>query len=57
MAAGLDLRSAPGVLEPGVLGLWRPVLLLPEGIMERLTPVQLEAVTAHELNHREGAIT
>jgi bla regulator protein blaR1 len=38
-------------LEPGVFGAFRPVLLLPEGIFERLTPAQLQAVVAHELCH------
>jgi len=43
--------SSPTLLEPGIFGLFRPVLLLPEGIFERLTPAQLEAVVAHELCH------
>ena len=38
-------------LEPGVFGILRPVLLLPEGIEERLTSSQLDAVVAHELCH------
>jgi bla regulator protein blaR1 len=38
-------------LEPGVVGVWRPVLLLPEGIAERLTAAQLAAVLAHEMCH------
>src|SRR5258708_23167465 len=38
-------------LEPGVFGVFRPVLLLPEGIFERLAPAQLQAVIAHELCH------
>jgi uncharacterized protein (TIGR03435 family) len=38
-------------LEPGVFGIFRPVLLLPEGIFERLTPEQFRAVLAHELCH------
>jgi uncharacterized protein (TIGR03435 family) len=38
-------------LEPGVFGIYRPVLLLPEGIFERLTPKQLQSVIAHELCH------
>jgi bla regulator protein BlaR1 len=49
--ATLEVRSFPGLLEPGVVGLLRPVLLLPAGIIERLTPPQLEAVLAHELCH------
>jgi uncharacterized protein (TIGR03435 family) len=38
-------------MEPGVFGIFRPVLLLPEGIADRLTPAQLEAILAHELCH------
>src|SRR5216683_1124979 len=45
------IRSAGGLLEPGVVGVLRPILLLPAGIEERLTPPQLEAVLAHELWH------
>jgi bla regulator protein blaR1 len=45
------VRSSPALMEPGVVGLWRPILLLPAGIIERLTPAQLEAVLAHELAH------
>jgi beta-lactamase regulating signal transducer with metallopeptidase domain len=47
----VKVRSAPGLLEPGVVGLLRPVMLLPEGIVERLSPEQFEAVLAHELCH------
>jgi bla regulator protein blaR1 len=42
---------SPTSLEPGVFGVFRPVLLLPEGIFERLAPAQLQAVIAHELCH------
>jgi uncharacterized protein (TIGR03435 family) len=48
---GVEVRSAPGLLEPGVVGLLRPVLFLPVGIAERLTPLQLQAVLTHELSH------
>lgn len=47
----VQLRSCPGLLEPGVVGIWRPILLLPAGILKRLEPRQLEAVLAHELCH------
>lgn len=43
--------SSRTTLEPGVVGAFRPVLLLPEGIWERLEPAQLQAVLAHELCH------
>ena len=47
----IKARSSPTLLEPGVFGIFRPVLLLPEGITQRLTPAQLQAVIAHELCH------
>jgi bla regulator protein BlaR1 len=47
----IEVMSSSARLEPGVFGIRRPVLLLPEGITERLTAPQLEAVLAHELCH------
>ncbi len=47
----IDVRSSPTTLEPGVVGLWRPILLVPDRITERLTARQLETVVAHELCH------
>jgi bla regulator protein BlaR1 len=43
--------SSPTLLEPGVFGMFRPVLLLPEGILGRMTAAQLKGVVAHELCH------
>jgi uncharacterized protein (TIGR03435 family) len=51
MPAGVDVRATPGVMEPGVVGLWRPVLLVPSGIEDDLAPRQLAAVLTHELCH------
>ncbi len=51
VAPSLQVRASPGLLEPGVVGFLRPILLVPEGIADRLTPCQLEAVLAHELCH------
>jgi bla regulator protein BlaR1 len=47
----LDIRTSRGVLEPGVVGWRRPVLLVPEDIDRHLTATQLDAVLAHELCH------
>ncbi len=47
----VNVRSTPGLLEPGVVGIFRQTLLLPEGILQSLTTAQLEAVLAHELAH------
>jgi uncharacterized protein (TIGR03435 family) len=43
--------SAPVRLEPGVFGIFRPVLFLPEGISARLAPEQMQALFAHEICH------
>jgi uncharacterized protein (TIGR03435 family) len=43
--------SSPALLEPGVFGVFRPIMLLPEGIGNRLTAAQLKGVIAHELCH------
>jgi len=53
IAQPVEARLSPGLLEPGVVGLLRPILLLPEGIVERLTASQLETLLAHELCHVE----
>jgi bla regulator protein BlaR1 len=48
----IEIRaSPPGLLEPGVVGILSPMLLLPAGILERLTPAQFDAVLAHEMSH------
>ncbi|MDX1561353.1 MAG: M56 family metallopeptidase, partial [Gammaproteobacteria bacterium] len=52
-AAGqwISVYRADARVEPGVIGILRTALLLPNGIEKRLTPAQLEAVLAHELCH------
>jgi bla regulator protein BlaR1 len=47
----IPVRSSPARIEPGVFGIRRPVLVLPDGITARLTPEQFAAVLAHELCH------
>ena len=49
--APVPVRSCPGLLEPGVIGFFRPTVLLPEGILKTLARSQMEAVLAHELSH------
>jgi len=45
------VMSADGLIEPGIFGIFRPVLLLPEGIEQRIDSAQLDAILAHELCH------
>jgi bla regulator protein blaR1 len=47
----IPVMSCSTRFEPGVFGIREPVLLLPEGITDRLTPAQLEAILAHEMCH------
>ncbi|MCL2661061.1 MAG: hypothetical protein FWD64_11175, partial [Acidobacteriaceae bacterium] len=49
--AGLKAVMVPSHVEPGVFGVFRPVLLLPRGVQDKLTPLQFEAIVAHELCH------
>jgi uncharacterized protein (TIGR03435 family) len=49
----VKVRSSPGLLEPGVVGFFHPILLCPKGIVELLTPSQLQAVLGHERCHIE----
>jgi bla regulator protein BlaR1 len=59
-ASRLDLRServtssvlrVQALREPCVFGIFRPVLLLPDGIQNQLKQQQLEAILVHELCH------
>jgi uncharacterized protein (TIGR03435 family) len=47
----VPVRSSAALIEPGIFGIFRPVLLLPTGIAGRLAPEQLRAILAHELTH------
>ena len=51
IAGPVRVMSSPSRLEPGIFGVFRPVLLLPEGIEARLTAEQLRAILAHEFCH------
>lgn len=51
IAQPIKLLVSESALEPGIVGIFRPVLLLPAGITARLTDAQLEAIIRHELCH------
>jgi bla regulator protein blaR1 len=50
-ALPVPVMSTPARIEPGVFGILRPVLLLPQGLAGRLPAAQLEAIVEHELCH------
>jgi beta-lactamase regulating signal transducer with metallopeptidase domain len=53
----LGMRAVPQLLitehdcSPFVCGIWRPKLILPNGLSERLSPAELNQVLLHELAH------
>lgn len=48
----IPVRSSPILIEPGLVGLFRPVSLLPDGICDRLTSQQLLERGRRRLNRR-----
>jgi beta-lactamase regulating signal transducer with metallopeptidase domain len=51
------LRLTDQAMSPAVCGLFRPVILLPQSLVEKLPPTQLRAVLLHELIHlRRGDV-
>lgn len=51
IVADVPVLATGSLLEPGVFGILRPVLLLPRGILDRLQPEQLRAIVVHEICH------
>jgi beta-lactamase regulating signal transducer with metallopeptidase domain len=49
--APVVVKFSSSRLEPGLVGILHPVILLPQGIEQQLSPVELQAVLAHELCH------
>ena len=47
----VPVKSSPTIPEPSVVGVFHPVILLPDGIDAHLTPLQLESVLLHEMAH------
>ncbi len=52
---GVPILQSPRMrddrIEPGVFGLWRQTILIPEGMETTLSPAQFNAVLSHEWNH------
>lgn len=47
----IPVRISPSLLEPGLVGLLRPVLLLPESLPSSLPSDEIDAILAHEAVH------
>ncbi len=51
LVKGIQVVCSPAFSEPGVFGIRRPVLLMPDGVLDQLTAPQMDAILAHELCH------
>ncbi|WP_158787136.1 M56 family metallopeptidase [Granulicella sp. L46] len=51
-AQGIDLLVSHELLEPGIFGVLRPVLIWPAGLSVRLEDDEMRAIMAHEVVHR-----
>jgi beta-lactamase regulating signal transducer with metallopeptidase domain len=47
----VPVKTSSSVMEPGLVGLWRPSILLPAGIETRLSKREMDTIFAHELCH------
>jgi beta-lactamase regulating signal transducer with metallopeptidase domain len=50
-SAPVPVKTASSFLEPGLVGIFRPVILLPHGLSQQLTQGEMDAILAHELCH------
>ena len=55
MGAGrqIPLLMSQKLMEPGMFGIFRPVLIWPQRLSERLKDEHIEAILAHELGHAQ----
>jgi len=49
--APVRVKSSASLLEPGLVGVLRPMVLLPAGLMARLSVAEMNAILAHEFTH------
>jgi beta-lactamase regulating signal transducer with metallopeptidase domain len=45
------IKTSTSLLEPGLVGIVKPVVLLPQGLMARLSEQEQASILAHELSH------
>ena len=53
IAAPILVKATTAPMGPGLFGIWRPVLLVPQSMVKELLPKELRAILDHELCHLE----
>ncbi|MFT4111318.1 TIGR03435 family protein [Silvibacterium sp.] len=51
MREDVPVLLSDGILEPGVLGILRPAILMPAELLQRLSAAEIETIFEHELSH------
>jgi beta-lactamase regulating signal transducer with metallopeptidase domain len=51
MLAPVRVKASASLLEPGLVGILEPTVLLPAGLMARLSGAERDSILAHELSH------
>jgi beta-lactamase regulating signal transducer with metallopeptidase domain len=51
LAAPVAVKASASMLEPGLVGIVRPVVVLPQGLMALLSPPERDSILAHEFSH------
>jgi beta-lactamase regulating signal transducer with metallopeptidase domain len=51
LAAPVQVKASSSLLEPGLVGVFNPAVLLPAGLMARLSAAEMNAILAHEVTH------
>jgi beta-lactamase regulating signal transducer with metallopeptidase domain len=51
IAVPVDVKVSRSLIEPGLVGIIAPVVLLPEALMPHLSRAERDAILAHELSH------
>jgi beta-lactamase regulating signal transducer with metallopeptidase domain len=51
LSAPVEIRATSSLLEPGLVGIFKPVVLLPRNLLAGLTTAERDGILAHELVH------
>jgi beta-lactamase regulating signal transducer with metallopeptidase domain len=51
LPAPVEVRASHSLLEPGLVGILRPVVLFPKGLLSTLSTAERDGILAHEITH------